>query len=95
MGWTNGEDIFGDVDGLIREQRGWLTEEVIRECLTMLPSFHLTFQGKQGRIWDVGTLCRVKTVGHHWNIYAFSKYIAARLNITFSWNFSVFICLLC
>ena len=29
MGWTNTEDIFGDVDGLIREQRGWLTEEVV------------------------------------------------------------------
>ena len=28
MGLTNSEDIFGDVDGLIRVQRGWLTEEV-------------------------------------------------------------------
>ena len=28
MGWTESEDIFGDVDGLIRVQRGWLTEEV-------------------------------------------------------------------
>ena len=28
MGLTNSEDIFGEVDGLIRVQRGWLTEEV-------------------------------------------------------------------
>ena len=37
MGWTGGEDIFGDVDGLIREQRGWLTEEVnFYSCFLLL-----------------------------------------------------------
>ena len=43
MGWTNAEDIFGDVDGLIREQRGWLTEEVRHECIIFLQPFPLTF----------------------------------------------------
>ena len=40
MGWTKSEDIFGDVDVLIRVQRGWLTEEVgfgILENLTNMP----------------------------------------------------------
>ena len=36
MGWTNVEDIFGDVDGMIREQRGWLTEEVIHQYCCVL-----------------------------------------------------------
>ena len=71
MGWTTGEDIFGDVDGLIREQRGWLTEEVTHECLTLLPSFPFTlpvegqgFQGKQGRIWTLHSV--VEKQLEHW-----------------------------
>ena len=47
MGWTSGEDIFGDVDGLIREQRGWLTEEVVFESPVAL-TFPVEGQSFQG-----------------------------------------------